>query len=123
MTATAYRRRRLSAQERQERNRQALQNAQGNPSMSNFGVVIEAFAARGFDPCDIDTKVNVLTYNAWQALGRQVRRGEKSVKVTTWAPIQDQDTPPAGTTPSVRLRPVTACLFHISQTDPAKPRQ
>jgi hypothetical protein len=120
----SYRRRRLSPQEKQQRAREALQAIQNNPSMANFGQVIEAFAARGFDPCDIDPKVNVLTYAAWTALGRQVRRGEKSVKVTTWHPIEDRNAAPAapGARPSVKMRPVTACLFHISQTDAIAPR-
>lgn len=128
MPATTYRRSRRtrkSPAERQQMALEALSRARSNPSMANFGTVIEAFAARGIDPCDIDPKTNVFTYNAWRALGRQVRRGEKSVKITTFIPTGPKDEPTAPQTqpngtpaPSRGMRPVTACVFHISQTDP-----
>jgi len=122
---TTYRRRksRKTPAERLQMAQDALARARSNPSIANYATVIEAFADRGINPCDIDPKTNVFTFNAWRALGRTVRRGEKSVKITTFVPCNRPGEPAAptepGATPAPRsMRPVTACVFHISQTDP-----
>lgn len=121
MPAT-YRRgkRRRSAAERAQMEREALERARSNPSWANFGEVISQFAARGIPADQISPKDNVFTYPAWRALGRNVRRGEKSVKITTYIPIEDKEQPidPQTGKPRSRMRPVTSCVFHISQTEP-----
>lgn len=120
MPTTKYRRRRKTAAERAELEAAALQRATSNPSWANFGQVIEEFAARGIPAAAISPKENVFTYNAWRALGRQVRRGEHGVKITTWVEMtkreRDETTGEEKTTS--HSRPTSAVVFHISQTDP-----
>ncbi len=83
----------------------------------NDALVVALFAARGIAPADVEPRVNVLTYRAWQAKGRQVCKGEKSVRITTYIPIDEKRDPvtdkvtrPAGS------RPKLAFVFHVSQT-------
>lgn len=87
----------------------------------NDGPCVMAFAGRGIPPDQIDTfgpNQNVRTYRAWRALGRQVRKGEKSVRLTVWRPVDDGERDGQGNPKPARTVPVTACVFHISQTDP-----
>jgi len=122
-------RRWLTPRERQERAEAAL--ARGSRSMPNGNDVqaILEFANRGIPLEEIDTfgpNQNVRTYNAWRALGRQVRKGEKSVRLPVWYPIDsdckdDEALAGRGDIPAdkrPRCRLVTACVFHVSQTDP-----
>ena len=96
----------MTAQQQSE----ALSRAVNNLSMLNYPAIYEGFEAKGIS--DIQPRVNVFTYHAWRAKGRQVRKGEHGVKVVTWITSTDKDTGkekkyPKGTT-----------VFHISQTDP-----
>jgi antirestriction protein ArdC len=54
----------------------------------------------------------VLTFQAWKALGRVVRRGEHGVKVVTFIPTTDKATGEV-----TGKRPWSSTVFHISQTD------
>ena len=85
--------------------------------------------AKGVPEADILPRENVFTFWAWKALGRQVRKGEHGVRVTTWvesrkalrsdARDQRSDAADDSTEASTRsrfARPVT--VFHISQTEP-----
>ena len=58
-----------------------------NGFSKNDALVVALFAARGIDPADVEPRVNVLTYRAWQAKGRQVCRGEQSVRISTYIPV------------------------------------
>lgn len=82
----------------------------------NDAAVILAFASRGIDPEDITPRENVLTYKAWQAIGRQVRKGEKGERLTTWINTEKKN-PKTGKTEDSKY-PRTVSVFHISQTDP-----
>ena len=121
--------------ERLEMQQEALSRAVGSNSMANFIPIIEGFAQKGIAVDDIRPRENVFTYNAWRALGRQVRKGEHGVKVTTWIPVKgkedeaeskeieaEADTGVSGADkePAQRggFRPWTATVFHLSQTDP-----
>ena len=89
MTATTTRTRtRRTPEERQADNLECLYRIQSNPSAGNFQMVYLQLEARGIPIADIDPKVNVLTYKAWLAKGRQVRKGEKSITVATWIVIE-----------------------------------
>jgi|TARA_Y100000296_G_C5042720_1_gene190712 hypothetical protein len=85
-------------------------------SSKNDALVIEAFLQRGIIATP---RVDVFKYNDWllvsdSATGkekRQVRKGEKSVKVYT---MVDEE---KGGEKTGKKRRATACLFHISQTD------
>ena len=83
----------------------------------NDALVVALFAARGIDPAEIEPRENVLTYRAWQAKGRQVCRGERSVKISTYIPIEEKRDPVTGkVTRAAGSRPWTAAVFHVSQT-------
>uniref|UniRef100_A0A6M3LJK7 N-terminal domain-containing protein n=1 Tax=viral metagenome TaxID=1070528 RepID=A0A6M3LJK7_9ZZZZ len=78
----------------------------------------------GIPADEIEPTVNVLTYHAWRALGRQVRKGEKGVHVVTWVPVgggkgdQEREEQDGERKPRRQsMRPRTASVFHVSQTD------
>lgn len=93
---------------------QALSNATANLSTANYPAIFVGFMAKGIVQDDITPRVNVFTYNAWLAKGRQVRRGEHGVRVTSWAASERKDENGAVV---VSRRPVSTTVFHISQTD------
>jgi len=105
---------------------EALHRARDGFTMSNYPAIIKGFVDRGIPVDDIRPRENVFTYNAWKALGRQVRRrpadipkGQYGVTVTTWVPIGPKtDTDTGETIRKAGCRPKTATVFHISQTDP-----
>lgn len=96
---------------------QALANATGNSSVANYDAIYEGFMEKGIDEEDILPRENVFTYNAWLALGRQVKRGEHGVKITTWVGTTQKDEETGERRPGKR-RPKTTTVFHISQTEP-----
>lgn len=98
-----------------EANQQALSNAVSNQSMLNYHAIFTEFMARGIPESQIEPRVNVFTYKAWLALGRQVRKGEHGVKVVTFVPMTKRDTL-TGNEKSFRV-PRSTTVFHISQTD------
>jgi hypothetical protein len=107
---------------REQIQQEALSRAVGNTSMTNFPDIYRGFLEKGIPAEDIRPRENIFTYHAWRALGRQVRRGEHGVKVTTWIPMSKLtgETTPDGDPERVQLgrRAHTAVVFHISQTDP-----
>ena len=88
----------------------ALFRAENNLSMLNYPAIYEGFEAKGIS--DIQPRVNVFTYHAWRAKGRQVRKGVHGVKVVTWITSTDKDTG------KEKKYPKKTTVFHISQTDP-----
>jgi len=91
---------------------ESLQRAKAGDSLLNYPAIYSGFAAKGINAGDILPRENVFTYNAWRALGRQVRRGESGVKCVTWIDTTDKDTG----NPKKFCRATT--VFYISQTDP-----
>ncbi len=102
-----------------ERQAEALSRALTGQSWSNFPAIIQGFMARGIPEDQILPRENVFTYQAWRALGRQVRKGEHGVKVVTF--IQRDKKVKDTETDEVKLQiysvPRTVSVFHISQTD------
>ena len=102
-----------------ERQAEALGRALHGQSWSNFPAIIQGFKARGIPEDQISPRENVFTYQAWKALGRQVRKGEHGVKVVTFIK-RDKKTEDIKTG-EVKLQtysmPRTVSVFHISQTD------
>ena len=80
-----------------------IAKAQSRPFGANDALVIYAFEERGINATP---RVDVFTYNAWLAKGRQVKKGEKGVKVVTFVEKADGSKLPRSVT-----------VFHISQTD------
>lgn len=93
----------------------ALSRAQNSESLANYGAIIQGFMEKGIPADDIRPRENVLTYHAWHAQGRQVRKGEHGVRITTWIPIGNDEAEDPDK--ARRLRPKTAVVFHVSQTD------
>jgi antirestriction protein ArdC len=92
-----------------EQQAQSLTNALQSQSVMNYAGIFEGFAAKGIPMDAIAPRENVFTYNAWLALGRQVRKGEHGVKVVTFIVCSKQDKKTG--------RPWSTTVFHVSQTD------
>jgi hypothetical protein len=104
----------------------ALSRAVSGQSLSNWPAIIAGFTAKGIPESDILPRENVLTYHAWRAVGRQVRRGEHGVKVSTFVACEGKAEPTGEDCDGVvdeaprkrgYRRPWTATVFHVSQTD------
>ena len=105
---------------------EALSRAQNGQSFGNFPAIIAGMVEKGIPEAEILPRVNVFTYNAWQGLGRQVRRGQHGVKIVTYA---HRDAPKGCSCKLCRegcpdrcahagRRPVPSSVFHVTQTDP-----
>ena len=103
---------RLDTAERAAMQAAALERAQDGKMCANDLFVVAAYAAKGIDA---HPRVDVFTYNAWRALHRHVRRGEHGIRITTYAHIE---TPNLDGTTEEQVFPVSAVVFHLSQTDP-----
>ena len=110
---------------REEMQQEALSRAVGNQSLTNWPAIFQGFAAKGIPEHEIKPRENVFTYHAWRALGRQVRRGEHGVKVTTWVPAAGKEETDPTTGEKKQGRGFSVCkfatVFHVSQTDPIQP--
>ena len=87
---------------------EALARIQSRVSKNDFAAIVQ-FAECGIHPNDLTPRVNILTFKAWKALGRRVAKGATGQKVCVWVPVE-KDGKEDG------VRPITAVLFHISQT-------
>jgi hypothetical protein len=94
---------------------EALSRAVNGLSLCNYPAIFAGFVAKGIPETAIKPRENVFTYEAWRALGRQVRRGEHGVKVVTFVEIVKENKE-TGEKQSFR-RPWTTTVFHVSQTD------
>jgi hypothetical protein len=106
---------------REEIQQEALSRAASGQSLSNWPAILNGFMAKGIPMDEIRPRENVFTYHAWRALGRQVRRGEHGVKVTTFVNCQgkeEADEKEGKKKQAGYRRPWTATVFHVSQTDP-----
>ena len=101
---------------------EALTRATCGLSTANYTAIVHGFAAKGIPVDEIIPRENVLTYHAWRALGRQVRKGEHGVRVLTFVPTGKADDAGKGTEGRKNrsgVRPWSSTVFHITQTDPA----
>ena len=92
-------------------NQQAYLRAISGQSLTNEARVVAGFCERGIPEREINPACKCLHLSsAWQSnkLRRQVRKGEKGVKVVTF--FEDKKTK--------QKRMKTAHVFHVSQTDP-----
>ncbi len=97
---------------------EALSRATSGQSWANFPAIFQGFIEKGIPESEIRPRENVLTFEAWKALGRHVRRGEHGVRVVTW--IETPAKVDAATGEEIRKagrRPWSAVVFHISQTE------
>jgi hypothetical protein len=77
---------------KEELQTEALSRAAGGQLLTNWPAIFEGFMEKGIPESDNKPRENVFTFHAWRALGRQVRRGEHGVKVTTWVTPRDNPT-------------------------------
>ncbi|MCH8823335.1 MAG: DUF1738 domain-containing protein [Planctomycetes bacterium] len=99
-------------------NDEALDRAQNGQSVSNYPTIYAGFEALGIATAAILPRINIFSYRAWKAKGRQVRRGEHGVKVVTYLPTEKKVKQPDGSEKIEHgKRPWRATVFHISQTD------
>jgi hypothetical protein len=92
-----------------EMEQESLSRATGNLSTMNYLPIIEGFMEKGISADDIIPRENVLTFHAWKALGRVVKKGEHGVKVVTFVKGGNEEKP--------KSYPKTTTVFHISQTE------
>lgn len=105
----------------EEKRKEALSRAEGGESERNYDALFEGFAAKGIDIDRVIPRENVFTYNAWLALGRQVRKGETGVRLPeVFIPVtkKDEDAPNNDKKKKKFMRIRPAAVFHVSQTDP-----
>lgn len=98
----------------------ALNRIQAYESQGNYPSVYEGFMAKGIPREDIQPRVNVLTFNAWKALGRIVKKGEHGVRICTIIPLPDKSEvdPVSGAVRVItRSRRRIVTVFHLSQTE------
>ena len=107
--------RRLTSTELATRRQESLEKAQNGQSLTNYPTIYEGFALKGIPETDVLPRVNVYTYGAWIAKGRQVNRGEHGVKIITYYDT-DETTGENGETVPGEKRCGSATVFHISQT-------
>jgi antirestriction protein ArdC len=112
--------RRRTTAEREEMQAESLSRAIGGQSALNYETILREFIARGIPAGDITPRENVFTFNAWRALGRTVKRGEKGVAIISFVPMRRKERDPSTgeTTTKEGARPTTSHVFHISQTEP-----
>lgn len=101
---------------------EALTRAVSGQSFTNYKDIFEGFLAKGIPETDIKPRENVFTYNAWRALGRQVRKGEHGVKCLTFVACEDKEASQKDGKTHVYRRPWHTTVFHVSQTDPITAR-
>lgn len=96
---------------------EALDRAESGQSLANYPAIIEGFSAKGIPEAEILPRQNVLTFHAWRAKGRTVKRGEHGVKVGTYVTMTKKETDAEGRkTEESFKRPRSATVFHVSQT-------
>ena len=94
---------------------EALTRATTSQALTNYPAIFQGFTDKGIPEQDIEPRVNVFTFQAWKANGRQVRKGEHGVRVNTWITCKKKNPQPdeSGT----YRRPKCTTVFHITQTD------
>jgi antirestriction protein ArdC len=93
---------------------ESLTRATQSASTSNYANIYAGFSEKGIT--DVRPRENVFTYAAWQALGRQVKKGAHGVHCITWIPMTKKDA--NGEAQPIGRKPRGTTVFHVSQTEP-----
>ena len=103
-----------------EKQQEALSRATGGATLSNYPAIFSGLMEKGIPESEIQPRVNVFTYDAWRALGRQVCKGEHGVRVVTFIDTSRKELDPATGEEILKhgRRPWTTTVFHVSQTKP-----
>ncbi len=102
-----------------EMRQEALSRATSGLTLTNYPTIYAGFMAKGIPEAEIQPRVNVFTFNAWKALGRNVRKGEHGVHVLTFIDTVKEETNDQTGEVKKRAgsRPWGTTVFHISQTE------
>ena len=103
---------------------EAYSRATSGQSLMNYPAIYQGFIELGIPESEIRPRENVLTFWAWKAAGRRVRKGVHGVKACTFVPVAGKVA--ADSTPTSEdgkrkhgfSMPRTVTVFHISQTEP-----
>ena len=95
---------------------EALTRARSSQSLANYPAVFQGFIDKGIAFEDIKPRENVLTFNAWKALGQSVKKGEHGVKIVTFIKVDGEEV--EGEDLNGYRMPKTTTVFHITQTEP-----
>lgn len=85
---------------------ESLARAKASQSLHNQAAIIRGFIEKGIPQDEIIPTENTFTYAIWLALGYQVQKGQKGVKIVS---ISEDDK-------TGKKYPTSATVFHISQT-------
>lgn len=96
---------------------EALTRATANGSVSNYPAIFRGMMEKGIPEDQILPRVNIFTYNAWKALGRQVMKSERGVRVTTWVKRPERRNDAGEVTRKGANFPRHTTVFHVSQTE------
>lgn len=98
--------------------RDALDRATASNSLANYPAIIAGFKDRGIPESEILPRINVLTFAAWKAKGRFVRKGERGVRIVAYRSYIRMVEQSDGTSkPQTFKTPCRSVVFHESQTD------
>ena len=97
---------------------EAITRATTGQSVMNYAAIFEGFMARGIPESEILPRENVLTFWAWKAIGRRVKKGEHGVKACTFIPVSEKVDTQTGEKKAGFRVPRTTTVFHVSQTEP-----
>ena len=100
----------------------SLDRARNSQSLANYPAVYQGFIDKGISFDDIKPRENVLTFNAWKALGRSVKKGEHGVKVVTFISVRGKEEANGEESNGYRM-PKTTTVFHITQTELSSERE
>ncbi len=110
-------RRRMTPEERQQMQQESLLRARTCKDHGpNIAIIMDECARRGYT--NVRPGENVLTFNAWKALGRKVKKGEKGIKIPVYFSRSTADQADEDSSRTIRTN---AHVFHESQTEPATP--
>ena len=104
---------------RNAREAESLNRATQGTSVTNYPAIYQGFIDKGIPENDIKPRENVFTYPAWRAQGRQVRKGEKGVRVITIIDTEEKTINKKTGKEEVKVShyPRRTTVFHISQTE------
>ena len=70
---------------------EAIARARGGMSLANYATIVAGFMERGIAEAEIVPRENVLTFWAWKALGRSVKKGQHGVRVLTYIETEPRE--------------------------------
>jgi hypothetical protein len=103
---------------------EALDRARNGQSWGNYATIFAGFIEKGIPEHEIKPRDNILTFHAWKALGRSVKKGEHGVKVVTFVErsVAERDASTGEQVERLFRSPHTTTVFHISQTETTEER-